>query len=80
MPLAERLALYGHGLRFDQLTKEAIHETKRRFIDSFATAVGAMDADAHAIARRCARSTTSYNCSNLGEILRPGSVRVKSLL
>src|SRR5207249_4327752 len=30
------------------------HETKRRFIDSFATAVGAMDADAYAIARRCA--------------------------
>src|SRR5207249_7533070 len=30
------------------------HETKRRFIDSFATAAGAMDADAYAIALRCA--------------------------
>src|SRR5204862_3170193 len=29
-------------------------EARRRFIDSFATAVGAMDADAHHIARRCA--------------------------
>src|SRR5205085_873832 len=31
-----------------------VHETKRRFMDSLATAVGAMDAEAYAIARRCA--------------------------
>jgi 2-methylcitrate dehydratase len=53
-PLANRLAEYAVKLRFEDLTKEAVHETKRRFIDSIATAVGAMDADAYAIARRCA--------------------------
>ncbi|HMC66280.1 MAG TPA: MmgE/PrpD family protein, partial [Gemmataceae bacterium] len=35
------------------------HEAKRRFIDSFATAVGAMDADAYAIAKRCAMRVRS---------------------
>src|SRR5437764_9807307 len=52
--LAGRLADYAVDLSFDQLTREAVHEAKRRFIDSFATAVGAMPADAYAVARRCA--------------------------
>ncbi len=52
--LAGRLAEYSAALTFDKLTKEAVHETKRRFIDSFATAVGAMPSDAYAIARKCA--------------------------
>src|SRR5437763_17170630 len=52
--LAGRLADYAVSLSFDQLTPEAVREAKRRFIDSFATAVGAMDADAYAIAKRCA--------------------------
>ncbi|MBA4067528.1 MAG: MmgE/PrpD family protein [Isosphaera sp.] len=52
--LAHRLATYAHGLTFDMLTKEAVHEAKRRFIDSFATAVGAMPADAYQVAKRCA--------------------------
>src|SRR5690349_4466727 len=52
--LAERLAKYAAGLTFEALPREAVHEAKRRFIDSFATAVGAMPADAYAIARRCA--------------------------
>jgi 2-methylcitrate dehydratase len=54
MPLANRLADYACSLRFDDLPAAVVHEAKRRFIDSFATAVGAMDADAYAIARRCA--------------------------
>src|SRR5438874_971050 len=53
-PLANRLAEYTCALRFQDLPAPVIHETKRRFIDSFATAVGAMDADAYAIAKRCA--------------------------
>lgn len=53
-PLADRLAEYTCALRFEDLPAPVVHETKRRFIDSFATAVGAMDADAYAIARRCA--------------------------
>jgi 2-methylcitrate dehydratase len=53
-PLANRLAEYAGQLRFEDLPAPVVHETKRRFIDSFATAVGAMDAEAYAIARRCA--------------------------
>jgi 2-methylcitrate dehydratase len=59
IPLANRLADYACRLRFEDLPKEAVHEAKRRFIDSIATAVGAMDADAYAIARRCAERVQS---------------------
>jgi 2-methylcitrate dehydratase len=41
------------------LPANAVHETKRRFIDSLATAVGAMDADAFAIAKKCAARVQS---------------------
>src|SRR5438105_4694542 len=54
LPLANRLADYACRLRFEDLPAPVVHEAKRRFIDSLATAVGAMDADAYAIARRCA--------------------------
>ncbi len=57
--LAARLADYAHGLTFDKLTKEAVHEVKRRFIDSFATAIGAMPSEAYAIAKRCAGRVSS---------------------
>ena len=53
-PLANRLAEYACQLRFEDLPAPVVHEAKRRFIDSFGTAVGAMDADAYAIAKRCA--------------------------
>jgi len=53
-PLANRLAEYASQLTYDALPVAVVHEAKRRFIDSFATAVGAMDADAYQIARRCA--------------------------
>lgn len=53
-PIANRLAEYGCQLRFEQLPAETVHEVKRRFVDSLATAVGAMDAEAYAIARKCA--------------------------
>jgi 2-methylcitrate dehydratase len=52
--LAARLARYAAGLTFEQLTPEAVHEARRRVIDSFATAVGAMPAEAYHIARKCA--------------------------
>jgi 2-methylcitrate dehydratase len=54
LPLANQLAEYGCRLRFEQLPAKTVHEVKRRFIDSLATAVGAMSADAYAIARKCA--------------------------
>src|ERR1700722_2345842 len=57
--LARRIADYAFNLNFNKLTKEAIHETKRRLIDSFATAVGAMPAHAYAIAKKCALQVSS---------------------
>ena len=67
-PLANRLANYACHLRFEDLPGPVVHEVKRRFIDSFATAVGAMDADAFAIARRCAaRIQANPGASILGE-------------
>ena len=66
-PLANRLAEYASQLRFEDLPAEAIHETKRRVIDSFATAVGAMDAEAYGVAQRCAlRVRSSPGASVLG--------------
>jgi 2-methylcitrate dehydratase len=65
--LANRLANYAGSLSFEKLTKEAIHETKRRFIDSFATAVGAMPSEAYAIAKKCAlRVSSNPGASMLG--------------
>ena len=53
-PLAEQFAEYSFSLRYEDLPVPVVRETKRRFIDSFATAVGAMGADAYAVAKRCA--------------------------
>src|SRR5437660_8219950 len=57
--LADRLAEYTSSLRFEDLPAPVVHEAKRRVIDSLATAVGAMDADAFAIAKRCALRVSS---------------------
>jgi 2-methylcitrate dehydratase len=51
-PLANHFAEYAAQLTFDALPDAVVHEAKRRFIDSFATAVGAMDSEAYKIARR----------------------------
>jgi 2-methylcitrate dehydratase len=65
--LAARLAEYSAQITFEKLTREAIHETKRRFIDSFATAVGAMPSEAYAVAKRCAaRVSGNPSASVLG--------------
>jgi 2-methylcitrate dehydratase len=63
--LAERFAQYATKLQFADLTAQVVHETKRRFIDSFATAAGAMDADAFAIAKRCAERVQSQPGASL---------------
>jgi 2-methylcitrate dehydratase len=52
--LAQRFAAYATRLKYQDLPKAVVHEAKRRLIDSFATAVGAMPSDAFAIARQCA--------------------------
>jgi 2-methylcitrate dehydratase len=58
-PLAQQFAEYACNLRLANLPADVVHEAKRRFLDSFATAAGAMDADAYAIARRCAERVAS---------------------
>src|SRR5438105_10323726 len=63
--LANRLAEYACQLRFEDLPAPVVHETKRRFIDSFATAVGAMTSDAFEIARRCALKVQSQPGASL---------------
>ena len=66
-PLAERFAEYAVNLKYESLPAAVVHEVKRRFIDSFATAVGAMPADAFAIARKCAmRNSGAPPCTLLG--------------
>src|SRR5262245_57553833 len=57
--LAHRFAQYATRLRFEDLPKVTVHEVKRRLIDSFATAVGAMPSDAFTIARECAAHVSS---------------------
>jgi 2-methylcitrate dehydratase len=52
--LANRFADYACNLRFEDLSAAVVHETKRRLIDSFATAVGAMPSEAYAVAKKCA--------------------------
>jgi 2-methylcitrate dehydratase len=57
--LANRLADYARRLRYEDLPAPVRHEAKRRIIDSLATAYGARDADAFAIAKRCAHRVQS---------------------
>lgn len=59
MNLAERLADYCSHFQFDQLPQEALHEAKRRVIDSFGCAMGSYLADPPKIAREVARSAQS---------------------
>jgi 2-methylcitrate dehydratase len=57
--LAEQFAHYAVGLRYDDLTPEAIHEAKRRLLDSFGCAMGAMSSEPATIARKLASTATS---------------------
>lgn len=54
MLLAEKLANWTHKLKYTDLTPEAIHETKRRFIDSLGTALGAYKGTPATITRQTA--------------------------
>src|SRR6266700_1060983 len=63
--LADRLSEYSCQLRYQDLPAPVVREARRRFIDSFATAVGAMDADAFGSARRCALRVQGQPGANL---------------
>lgn len=57
--LAERLSAYATGLQFEDLTPEAIHEVKRRLIDSLGCAMGAWNSEPATIARTLAQTVSS---------------------
>ncbi len=50
----ERVAAYARALKFESLTEEAVHETKRRIIDTLGCALGGYDAEPCRIARKIA--------------------------
>src|SRR5947199_9271612 len=52
--LAHRLAEYACALRFEDLSKDVVHEVKRRVIDSLGCALGAWKEEPCVIARKVA--------------------------
>jgi 2-methylcitrate dehydratase len=52
--LAHQLAEYANSLRFEDLSKETVHEVKRRVIDSIGCALGAWNEEPCVIARNVA--------------------------
>jgi 2-methylcitrate dehydratase len=63
--LAQRMAGYAANLRFEHLPPAAVHEVKRRLIDSLGCALGAWDAEPCAIARGVALSLSADNGATL---------------
>ena len=53
--LADRLARYGHGLKFSDLSEAVVHEVKRRILDSLGCAIGAWNAPPCRFARQLAK-------------------------
>jgi 2-methylcitrate dehydratase len=69
--LAQRLAGFAAGLRFEDLPPPVVHEAKRRIIDSLGCALGAWNAEPCGIARRIAsRFPTEAGATLLGTALR----------
>jgi 2-methylcitrate dehydratase len=59
--LAHQLAAYACALNFDDLSKETVHEVKRRVIDSLGCALGAWEEEPCAIARSVASEFSAKN-------------------
>jgi len=59
--LAHQLADYACALRFEDLSKEGVHEVKRRVIDSLGCALGAWKEEPCAIARKVASDFSAKN-------------------
>src|SRR5881396_847835 len=57
--LAQRFADYATALRFEDLSAAAVHEAKRRIIDSLGCALGAYDAEPCVVAREVARELSA---------------------
>lgn len=63
--LAHQLAKYACELKFEDLSKEVVHEVKRRVIDSFGCALGAWNEEPCAIARSVASEFSARNGSTI---------------
>jgi len=69
--LAENLAEYAVGLKFEDLPAAVVHEVKRRVIDSIGCALGAWEAEPCVIARRVAsRFSAERGATLLGTTYR----------
>src|SRR5437764_11178063 len=63
--LAHQLADYACALQFEDLSKEVVHEVKRRVIDSLGCALGAWNEEPCAIARNVASDLTAKQGSTI---------------
>src|SRR5213083_2500243 len=63
--LAHQLADYACALRFEDLSKEVVHEVKRRVLDSLACALGAWKEEPCAIARKVASNFSAEEGSRI---------------
>jgi len=63
--LAHQLAEYACSLRFEDLSKETVHEVKRRVIDSIGCALGAWNEEPCVIARKVASDFSATNGSTI---------------
>src|SRR5437899_5359230 len=63
--LAHQLAKYGCELKFEDLSKEVVHEVKRRVIDSLGCALGAWNEEPCSIARKVASEFSANRGSTI---------------
>src|SRR6266498_1301201 len=63
--LAHHLADYACALRFEDLSKDVVHEVKRRVLDSLGCAIGAWKEEPCAIARKVASDFSARNGSTI---------------
>src|SRR5205814_9605831 len=63
--LAHQLAEYACALRFTDLSRETVHEVKRRLIDSIGCALGAWNEEPCRIARKVASDFSATNGSTI---------------
>jgi 2-methylcitrate dehydratase len=63
--LAHQLAEYACSLRFEDLSKETVHEVKRRVLDSIGCALGAWSEEPCVIARKVASEFSAKNGSTI---------------
>jgi 2-methylcitrate dehydratase len=63
--LAHQLADYACALRFEDLSKDVVHEVKRRVIDSLGCALGAWEEEPCAIARKVASDFSARQGSTI---------------